>query len=650
MVSDYWAVGAGILRLYSFRINERMKSLYTTTCLLLLVLSALGQHRFSPAPGSYVLDPHAFAVEGGNRDVIWSEDFSDGFDSGWTSFGLGGVADWEYRGPNTTPNIEVGSRGSCVVGNLGEPILSPTAANGFMIFDSNWWDNPDLPCSEDNFGTGPAPGPHFATLTSPSIDLSAYGSVALKFNQYCKRLTGDTYVEVSIDGGFNWFPVFSNPDLPNPTLPYDEQVIQISTYVAYQPNVRIRFVFNAMYYYWQIDDVELIDTYSNDLAIAGINYGDFDLYDLSHPTGYEFMEYSKYPTSMPPDLKFSAMAENLGGIFQSDCRLHVDVFSQASGSVVHQASSTEGFFINTGEALELRAGNYQVEPVLGEFKLAYRVDQQEIDEDELNNVDTAIFYMNDVQYARDALFASAVYLGTPEQADLEYELGNVFHITAEDLTCHSITVAVGIGSSTPAQIEGRLYRFDISTGVEADLLATSQPIDITASMLNGYGEQILTNLVFDSPVQLYAGEAYYVAVASDDGVDNFVCAMAGVAEEATALVRYFPNDWYYLDMLPMIRMNFGPFNSINERTDIVRELHVYPNPSSHEVLFELPVHMLGKVEARWYDSMGRMVKTDAPTEHSSLQYRASVAELPSGMYHVILNWDGILYKATVHRI
>ncbi|MFN5295307.1 MAG: hypothetical protein ACK5BL_07240, partial [Flavobacteriales bacterium] len=289
-----------------------MKSFYVTFILLLANGFCFGQPLFERAPGSYGLDPHMVHAEGGNREVIWSEDFADGLSSGWTSFAQVNVASWEFRGPNTTPNNEVGSRGSCVVGNLGEPIMSPTAANGFMIFDSNWWDNPDLPCSEANFGSGPAPGPHFATLTSPSIDLTAYSSVALKFNQYCKKLTGNTYVEVSIDGGFNWFPVFSNPEVPNPTTPYDEQVIQISTYVAFQPSVRIRFVFDAMYYYWQIDDVELINTYSNDLAITGFNYGDFDLLDPSHPTGYEFMQYSKYPTSMAPDLKFSATATNLG--------------------------------------------------------------------------------------------------------------------------------------------------------------------------------------------------------------------------------------------------------------------------------------------------------------------------------------------------
>jgi hypothetical protein len=626
-----------------------MKSLYTAALLLLANFFAHGQYRFSPAPGSYVMDPHGAASPGASRDVIWSEDFSDGFNSGWTSFGSGGVANWEYRGPVTTPNVEVGSRGSCVVGNLGEPILSPTAANGFMIFDSNWWDNPDLPCSEANFGTGPAPGPHFATLTSPTIDLSAYASVALKFNQYCKRLTGSTSVEVSIDGGFNWYPVFSNPEVPNPTVPYDEQVIQISAYVAFQPSVRIRFVFDAMYYYWQIDDVQLIDTYSNDLAITGYNYGDFDLLDPSHPTGYEFMQYSKYPTSMAPDLKFSATASNLGGVTQTDCRLHVDVLAHPAGTLIHEASGVEGFFINPGETVELRAGNYQMQPTIGEYKLAYRVDQSEVEEDDTNNSDTIFFYINDVQYARDRIFASAVYLGTPEQSDIEYELGNVFHITAEDLTCHSITVGVGIGSSTPAQIQGRLYRFNLETGIEADLLGVTSLVDLDASMLNGFGDQILTNLVFDTPVQLFAGEAYYVAVASTDGVDNFVCAMSGDAEEGTALVRYFPNDWYYLDMLPIVRMNFGAFNAVNETSSDLLRVRVYPNPASDEVLIELPTDLKERMEAKWFDVTGQLVRIDSFDSSMQLQYKPSVQDLPSGIYHLLIGGGDKKFQATVVR-
>jgi len=317
--------------------------------------------------------------------------------------------------------------------------------------------------------------------------------------------------------------------------------------------------------------------------------------------------------------------------------------------VIHQTSGIEGFTIAPGESLELRAGNYQMSPAIGEYKLAFRVVQQESDEDASNNVDTTFFYINDVQYARDRIFASAVYMGTPEQADIEYELGNVFHVTAEDLTCHSITVGVGIGSSTPAQIEGRLYRFDISTGVDADLLGTTQPVDLSASMLNGYGDQVLTNLVFDTPIQLYAGEAYYVAVASNNGVDNFVCAMSGTAEEGTALVRYFPNDWYYLDMLPMVRMNFAAFNSVNEVSSQVQELRAYPNPASDEVLIELPTNLKERMEAKWFDATGQLVRIDAFNSSMQLQYKPSVQELPSGLYRVLISGGDKKYQATVIR-
>jgi hypothetical protein len=126
--------------------------------------------------------------------------------------------------------------------------------------------------------------------------------------------------------------------------------------------------------------------------------------------------------------------------------------------------------------------------------------------------------------------------------------------------------------------------------------------------------------------------------------------MSGDAEAGTALVRYFPNDWYYLNMLPMVRMNFDSFNSVNHVESKVNELHVFPNPTADEVLIELPVQLLGKAEARWYDSTGRLVRTDAPSTQSSLQYRAVVSDLPSGVYQVIVSWEGQVYRACVNRL
>lgn len=608
--------------------------------LILFLLASLtcctAQSGLNPAPGTYALDSRAQTEYLAGRQIIWAEDFANGLASGWTSSAQGNVASWEFRGPATVPNLETGSRGSCAVGNEGAPILSPTAANGFIIFDSNWWDNPNLPCSEDNFGTGPAPGPHYATLTSPVINLSAYSSVALQFNQYLKILSGETRIEVTTDD-INWYTVYVNPDLPNPTAPNDVRLIQISNYAAFQPAVRIRFVFDAQYYFWQLDDVKIVETATNDLEIASFNYGDFDLLNPTHPTGYEYMQYSKYPLSMPPNLKFSAIAVNQGGGVQTDCRLKVDVLSAPNGNVLHQAMSSEGFFMYPSDQIELRAGNYQMEPIAGEYNLAFEVDQSEQDESPLNNRDTVYFYINDVQYARDRIFASAVYLGTPDLADIAYELGNVFLITAPDQSCHSITVGIGIGSSTPATIVGRLYRFNLEGGVEADLLGETAPVQIDPSMFNGYGDQILTNLTFATPIELFDGEAYFVAVASDNGVDNFVCAMAGNAEEGTALVRYFPEDWYYLDMLPMVRMNFGAFNTVENSTALVQQLQVFPNPATDAVTITVPVSVNTQLTASWYDVTGQLVRSERVTANQHTPYTSSLTALAPGLYRIILS-------------
>ncbi len=77
--------------------------------------------------------------------VIWSEDFASGIPTTWMNYGTAlGVADpdakWEYRGTTTTPSNATGSRGgyagTAATGQL--PIQSSTAANGFVVFDSDF--------------------------------------------------------------------------------------------------------------------------------------------------------------------------------------------------------------------------------------------------------------------------------------------------------------------------------------------------------------------------------------------------------------------------------------------------------------------------------------------------------------------------------
>ena len=89
-----------------------------------------------------------------DRDItIWSEDFQNGIPSDWSNTESGNIASWEYRGPSTTPDLTIGSRGSCTINFIGEAIQSTTSSNGFIIFDSNYWDNDALPCTPENMGT-----------------------------------------------------------------------------------------------------------------------------------------------------------------------------------------------------------------------------------------------------------------------------------------------------------------------------------------------------------------------------------------------------------------------------------------------------------------------------------------------------------------
>jgi hypothetical protein len=141
----------------------------------------------------------------GTPIITW--DFANGIPANWTNESNSGIGLWEYRGPNTTPNNTVCSLGSC--GATSVPITSVSADNGFVIFDSNFWDDPNGPCG--NIGSGPDPGPHGARLITNSIDLTGYSAVSLAFQQQYKHYLCETSVHISVDGGQTWSLIHMNP-------------------------------------------------------------------------------------------------------------------------------------------------------------------------------------------------------------------------------------------------------------------------------------------------------------------------------------------------------------------------------------------------------------------------------------------------------
>jgi hypothetical protein len=247
----------------------------------------------SATPHQIIIDPQVKGPRIPNRIIsgdlpeynpIWNEDFSGGLSAGWLNQGFtfsgtpNPTALWEYRGPTTTPDHTVGSRGGA---SSFIPINSTTAANGFMIFDSEYLDNGG---NVNGPGTGPSPGPHVGILTSPTLNLSMEPHAILLFEQYFHMLLGGptlawgvptTFLEFSTDGGSTWgnrTPLNTGLNaIPsrNSFLFY----LDVSSVIGGAGNARFRFLFEGQDYFWMIDDIALVQKPNHALHVSFDNYG-----------------------------------------------------------------------------------------------------------------------------------------------------------------------------------------------------------------------------------------------------------------------------------------------------------------------------------------------------------------------------------------
>lgn len=223
--------------------------------------------------------------------AFWSEDFSNGFagqgsNGAFTQEGQpttkGTIPMWEYRGPQTTPDVSMGSNGSCGGAN---PIQSETATNGFVIFDSNGLDEP-LPAMCAGSGSGPAPSPHNATLYTPSIDMSSQSTVQLFFTMSARNFQAAVNIIVIADGDTTTVAdIYSVlPLAANVASAPDELVgIDLTSVAAGKSDVKVGFNFNGDYYYFMMDDIFFDEVPEYDYSLVNVFNDDIsDFYEYFH--------------------------------------------------------------------------------------------------------------------------------------------------------------------------------------------------------------------------------------------------------------------------------------------------------------------------------------------------------------------------------
>ena len=190
----------GALCLFAFASAQRVNSLHTF------------EHTITKASEEELINSRLAGVEAlasqrGGGSILFQEDFSNGFEGSngngaWTTFDNANDSGWVYVGANGFGTYSNGNAtgvehpGGEYSTNIGA-LESETPDNGWMIFDSDFYNTPIAEGYQDMDGS----------LTSPVIDFSNDGSVVLNWVQYfryCCFPYAPIYVDVTNDGGETW--------------------------------------------------------------------------------------------------------------------------------------------------------------------------------------------------------------------------------------------------------------------------------------------------------------------------------------------------------------------------------------------------------------------------------------------------------------
>ena len=591
--------------------------------------------------------------------TIWSEDFASGIPSSWVNAGFDGFgntltnAKWEYRGTATTPPNTTGSRGA-YVGTRG-PVLSPTASNGFIIFDSDYLDNNGI---VGNTGNGPAAAPHLGTLTTDTIDLSGYNNVGLKFSSYHRYFEGRAIIAVSTDGGTTWSDTLAaHPGITvNAATAANATVeINMSAMVGNQSNVMLRFIFDgtyddpgangsgAGYYFWMIDDIEFYEIPKHDIRFTRWNGAPpQDIIFAPAAGSGKFGHLSKNQGSdQTRDMTFDANAFNFGYGSLNNVYLKVNVMDN-NNTLINSYTSTGSVNLNSTDTANYNTLNTYNTPYNPSQVATYKVYFQVIADSASAISDTTSFYITDSLISLDyKRFDNS--LGTPSLGDdgsalaMRMELTNTEYMRAAWVGLSSLTVAGG-------SIEVEVYDtvgFDFIAGFPAgSLKAASTAYVITQDDVdNGYFQVPVSDGV--NPFVMLNSGAYYVVVRmySNAGTNEIRLRNdQSIEQPSLSRIMYNTTDlrWYtgYSNSLtlnaPHIRAVVGIWGSIEE--DKLRNaIDITPNPARDFINLSF-TDLEGSYTLKFYDITGKLVLQEELVLFGISEHRMDVNHLPAGLY------------------
>ncbi len=548
----------------------------------------------------------------GNRVLLWSEDFSSGFDSPngtWTTVGANADV-WRL-----TSAVD----SACYSGTGDEAVDFTTRENGFMIFNGD-----SVNCVD------PVPDPPVITQTSlegelisPALDFTDESAILVTFEQRFRHCCGAAFellFSVSVDGGDTWEDYDISGDTPVNLFNENTTVsLNISPVAANQSEVYFKFTWNAAnsssHYFWALDDILVEIPVDVDVALNDVNYQQWDV-DTS--LDYADLKHTIFKDTQVRPLNLQATAVNNGASIQEGVFLNATINTPAGPLSLN--SNPQNIGIGETGVFEIP---YMPASDLGTYTIIYQMVTESPDENPMNNSDTLSFDVDDVYLARDDRSRSGVFSNYVD--DLRAALA--YTLTADDIV-YGISVALDNSSDIGTFFNAQLLNVDL------DFLAETETTIVDEMMLNATGDENFASLILEAPYMAVENETLFPGFVHFGGADEANIALSGFCPDQTCFVWASIEsngqecDPCFFNTKPMIRLELGFVNSIKgtETINGVRLGQNVPNPAKDYTIvgFELN-QSTADVRFEVYDLGGRLIN------------QINVGNLPAGEHTEILD-------------
>jgi hypothetical protein len=601
---------------------------------------------------------------GSNDVVIWGDTPGEGdFD--------GGFNDWTIQSINGDTSLWKYKACACSNGNFrSTTISSPTSFNGAAVFDAD----------SINTANGDPPGPPYpqliGELISPVIDGTDFASASLKFYQAYAPLNGNAFFAYSLDGGGTWSPDEEvSPDLAaNALSPVPSEQRFFLPELAGESNIRIKFTFSGDFYYWLVDDVQLIEPENNNLVVMS-NF-------------YAIAPNAQWPSSQVEEFSFLADIANIGAATQPNTNLNVSIVDDNTSAVVYTTDLSYGS-VEPDTTVENQpfAGAFEPDGTMTTYTGTYSISSDSVDFDPSNNTQSFQFMVTDSIFAKEMGVTRTV---VPADANWDagephsWAYGNFYHIVnggdatdpADRWFAKSIEFGVGNGADLIGTILTiYLYEWTADTNGDGEMDPDERvPVGFANYEITGF--ETTTDLI-NVPLKIFPdGEdgvlvplfsgGNYVAMVEylTGGVDNFVMLAAEPWDYAAQTLRSNPavitDPAFQMPYRPAEMLGIGgdlsaePYSAagfngtvvptvrLHIAQDIVESVAVLdpanivtvsPNPASNFINLNVDlINAQDQVEVRVMDASGKVILSRLYNNVTNETFNYNVSNFSAGAY------------------